>query len=100
MQRHFMRAPSSGCSLSAHGRQSAALQKYEAELSALAFFVVPVSATAEEWRAAGLLLSIIAWRAFSRSSKAHRAGLHLSVERTAGETGEQFRSFLGLGGSR
>jgi PST family polysaccharide transporter len=69
-------------------------QKYEAALSALAFFVMPAAAilsvTAEDltvillgekWRAAGLLLSIIALRGIFQVVEGSQGWLHLSVGR-------------------
>jgi PST family polysaccharide transporter len=69
-------------------------QKYEAALSALAFFVMPVAATlsvtaedltvillGEKWRAAGSLLSIIALRGIFQAVEGSQGWLHLSVGR-------------------
>jgi len=69
-------------------------QKYEAALSALAFFVMPAAAilsvTAEDltvlllgekWRAAGLLLSIIALRGIFQVIEGSQGWLHLSIGR-------------------
>jgi PST family polysaccharide transporter len=69
-------------------------QKYEAALSALAFFVMPAAAilsvTAEDitvlvlgekWRAAGSLLSIIALRGIFQVIEASQGWLHLSIGR-------------------
>ncbi len=69
-------------------------QKYQAALSALAFFVMPAAAilsvTAEDltvillgekWRAAGLLLSIIALRGIFQVVEGSQGWLHLSVGR-------------------
>ncbi len=69
-------------------------QKYEAALSALAFFVMPMAAilsvTAEDltvillgekWRAAGSLLSIIALRGIFQVVEGSQGWLHLSVGR-------------------
>jgi PST family polysaccharide transporter len=69
-------------------------QKYEAALSMLAFFVMPLAAilsvTAEDltvillgekWRAAGLLLSIIALRGIFQVVEGSQGWLHLSVGR-------------------
>src|SRR6266478_4323810 len=69
-------------------------QKYEAALSALAFFVMPASAilsvTAEDvtvlllgerWRAAGFLLSIIALRGIFHAVEGSQGWLHLSIGR-------------------
>ena len=69
-------------------------QKYEAALSALAFFVMPTAAilsvTAEDltvillgekWRAAGLLLSIIALRGIFHVVEGSQGWLHLSIGR-------------------
>jgi len=69
-------------------------QKYEAALSMLAFFVMPVAAilsvTAEDltvillgdkWRAAGSLLSIIALRGISHVVEGSQGWLHLSIGR-------------------
>ncbi len=69
-------------------------KKYEAALSALAFFVMPLSAilsvTAEDltvillgekWRAAGSLLSIIALRGILHVVEGSQGWLHLSVGR-------------------
>jgi O-antigen/teichoic acid export membrane protein len=69
-------------------------QKYEAALSALAFFVMPTAAilsvTAEDltvlllgekWRAAGLLLSIIALRGIFQAIEGSQGWLHLSTGR-------------------
>jgi PST family polysaccharide transporter len=69
-------------------------QKYEAALSALAFFVMPAAAilsvTAEDltvlllgekWRPAGLLLSIIAFRGIFQVIEGSQGWLHLSIGR-------------------
>ena len=69
-------------------------QKYEAALSTLAFFVMPAAAilsvTAEDltvlllgekWRAAGLLLSIIALRGIFQVVEASQGWLHLAIGR-------------------
>jgi O-antigen/teichoic acid export membrane protein len=69
-------------------------KKYEAALSALAFFIMPTAAilsvTAEDvtvlllgekWRAAGLLLSIIALRGIFQVIEGSQGWLHLSVGR-------------------
>jgi PST family polysaccharide transporter len=69
-------------------------QKYEAALSALAFFVMPAAAIlsvtaqdltvlllGEKWRAAGLLLSIIALRGIFQVIEASQGWLHLSIGR-------------------
>ena len=69
-------------------------QKYEAALSALAFFVMPAAAilsvTAEDmtvmllgekWRAAGSLLSIIALRGIFQVIEGSQGWLHLSIGR-------------------
>jgi PST family polysaccharide transporter len=69
-------------------------QKYEAALSALAFFVMPAAAilsvTAEDltvillgekWRAAGLLLRIIALRGMFQVVEGSQGWLHLSIGR-------------------
>jgi PST family polysaccharide transporter len=69
-------------------------QKYEAALSALAFFVMPMAAilsvTAEDltvillgekWRAAGSLLAIIALRGIFQAVEGSQGWLHLSVGR-------------------
>src|SRR5262249_40780855 len=69
-------------------------KKYEAALSALAFFVMPTAAilsvTAEDltvillgekWRAAGLLLSIIALRGIFQVVEGSQGWLHLSTGR-------------------
>jgi PST family polysaccharide transporter len=69
-------------------------QKYEAALSMLAFFLMPVasilSVTAEDltvillgekWRAAGSLLSIIALRGISHVVEGSQGWLHLSIGR-------------------
>jgi PST family polysaccharide transporter len=69
-------------------------QKYEAALSALAFFVMPTAAilsvTAEDvtvlllgekWRAAGSLLSIIALRGIFEAVEGSQGWLHLSIGR-------------------
>lgn len=69
-------------------------QKYEAALSALAFFVMPtaaiLSATAEDltvlllgekWRVAGLLLNIIALRGIFQVIEGSQGWLHLSIGR-------------------
>jgi O-antigen/teichoic acid export membrane protein len=67
-------------------------QKYEAALSALAFFVMPTAAIlsvtaqdltvmllGEKWRAAGLLLSIIALRGIPQVVEGSQGWLHLSI---------------------
>jgi PST family polysaccharide transporter len=69
-------------------------QKYEAALSAVAFFVMPASAIlsvtaqdltvmllGERWRAAGLLLSILALRGIFQAIEASQGWLHLSTGR-------------------
>lgn len=69
-------------------------QRYEAALSALAFFVMPASAilsvTAEDltvmllgekWRTAGVLLGILALRGISQVVEGSQGWLHLSVGR-------------------
>jgi O-antigen/teichoic acid export membrane protein len=69
-------------------------QKYEAALSALAFFVMPMAAIlsvtgedvtvillGEKWRAAGSLLSIIALRGIFQVIEGSQGWLHLSVGR-------------------
>jgi O-antigen/teichoic acid export membrane protein len=69
-------------------------QKYEAALSAVAFFVMPTAAilsvTAEDvtvlllgekWRAAGLLLNIIALRGIFQAIEGSQGWLHLSIGR-------------------
>jgi O-antigen/teichoic acid export membrane protein len=69
-------------------------QKYEAALSALAFFVMPTAAilsvTAEDltvlllgekWRAAGLLLNIMALRGIFQVVEGSQGWLHLSIGR-------------------
>jgi PST family polysaccharide transporter len=69
-------------------------QKYEAALSALAFFVMPAAAIlsvtaqdltvillGEKWRPAGLLLSIIALRGIFQVVEASQGWLHLSIGR-------------------
>jgi O-antigen/teichoic acid export membrane protein len=69
-------------------------QKYEAALSALAFFVMPTAAIlsvtaqdltvmllGERWRAAGLLLSIIALRGIFQVVEGSQGWLHLSIGR-------------------
>src|SRR5712671_635000 len=69
-------------------------QKYEAALSALAFFVMPTAAIlsvtaqdltvlllGEKWRAAGLLLSIIALRGIFQAIEGSQGWLHLSIGR-------------------
>jgi PST family polysaccharide transporter len=69
-------------------------QKYEAALSALAFFVMPAAAilsvTAEDltvmllgekWREAGLLLSILALRGIFHAVEGSQGWLHLSIGR-------------------
>ncbi len=69
-------------------------QKYEAALSALAFFVMPTAAIlsvtaqdltvmllGEKWRAAGLLLSIIALRGIFQAVEGSQGWLHLSIGR-------------------
>ena len=76
-------------------------QKYEATLSAMAFFVMPTAAIlsvtgkdvtvmllGEAWRNSGLLLSIMALRGVGSSLKCHRAGcMFPAVGRTAGKIG-------------
>ena len=70
------------------------LQKYQAALSNLAFFVMPTAAIlsvsaqdltvlllGEKWRAAGLLLSIIALRGIFQVVEASQGWLHLSIGR-------------------
>src|SRR4029077_12427296 len=69
-------------------------QKYEAALSALAFFMMPTAAIlsvtaqdltvillGEKWRAAGLLLSIIALRGIFQVVEGSQGWLHLSTGR-------------------
>jgi polysaccharide transporter, PST family len=69
-------------------------QKYEAALSALAFFVMPAAAIlsviaedltvillGEKWRMAGLLLSILALRGIFQVVEGSQGWLHLSVGR-------------------
>jgi O-antigen/teichoic acid export membrane protein len=69
-------------------------QKYEAALSALAFFVMPTSAVlsvtaqdvtvlllGEKWRAAGLFLSIIALRGMFQVIDGSQGWLHLAIGR-------------------
>jgi PST family polysaccharide transporter len=69
-------------------------QKYEAALSALAFFMMPTAAIlsvtaqdltvmllGEKWRAAGLLLSIIALRGIFQVVEGSQGWLHLSIGR-------------------
>jgi O-antigen/teichoic acid export membrane protein len=69
-------------------------QKYEAALSSVAFFVMPMAAilsvTAEDvtvlllgekWRAAGLLLNIIALRGIFQAIEGSQGWLHLSIGR-------------------
>lgn len=69
-------------------------QKYEAALSALAFFVMPTAAIlsvtardltvlllGEKWRAAGLLLGIIALRGIFQVIEGSQGWLHLSIGR-------------------
>src|SRR5262245_9805990 len=69
-------------------------QKYEAALSALAFFVMPTAAVlsvtaqdltvlllGEKWRAAGMLLSIIALRGLFQVVQSSQGWLHLSIGR-------------------
>jgi PST family polysaccharide transporter len=69
-------------------------QKYEAALSALAFFVMPTAAIlsvtaqdltvvllGEKWRQAGLLLSIIALRGIFQAVEGSQGWLHLSIGR-------------------
>src|SRR5262249_5762811 len=69
-------------------------QKYEAALSALAFFVMPTAAVlsvtaqdltvlllGEKWRAAGILLSIIALRGIFQVVEGSQGWLHLSIGR-------------------
>ncbi|HLK83022.1 MAG TPA: lipopolysaccharide biosynthesis protein [Xanthobacteraceae bacterium] len=69
-------------------------QKYEAALSALAFFVMPTAAVlsvtaedvtvlllGEKWRAAGVLLNIIALRGIFQVIEGSQGWLHLSIGR-------------------
>jgi O-antigen/teichoic acid export membrane protein len=69
-------------------------QKYEAALSALSFFVMPTAAIlsvtaqdvtvlllGEKWRAAGLLLSIIALRGMFQVVESSQGWLHLAIGR-------------------
>jgi O-antigen/teichoic acid export membrane protein len=69
-------------------------QKYEAALSALAFFVMPTAAIlsvtgqdltvlllGEKWRASGLLLSIIALRGMFQVVESSQGWLHLAIGR-------------------
>jgi O-antigen/teichoic acid export membrane protein len=69
-------------------------QKYEAALSAVAFFAMPTAAIlsvtaqdltvvllGEKWRAAGLLLSIIALRGIFQAVEGSQGWLHLSIGR-------------------
>src|SRR5216683_3695807 len=69
-------------------------QKYEAALSAVAFFVMPTAAIlsvtgqdltvmllGEKWRAAGVLLSIIALRGIFQAVEGSQGWLHLSIGR-------------------
>jgi O-antigen/teichoic acid export membrane protein len=69
-------------------------QKYEAALSAMAFFVMPMAAIlsvtgqdvtvlllGEKWRAAGSLLSIIALRGIFQAVEMSQGWLHLSIGR-------------------
>jgi PST family polysaccharide transporter len=69
-------------------------KKYEAALSALAFFVMPAAAVlsvtgddltvlllGEKWRAAGVLLSIIALRGIFQVVESSQGWLHLSIGR-------------------
>ncbi len=69
-------------------------QKYEAALSALAFFLMPTAAVlsvtaedvtvmllGEKWRAAGLLLNIIALRGIFQAIEGSQGWLHLSIGR-------------------
>jgi PST family polysaccharide transporter len=69
-------------------------QKYEAALSALAFFLMPAAAVlsvtaedvtalllGEKWRAAGLLLNIIALRGIFQAIEGSQGWLHLSIGR-------------------
>jgi O-antigen/teichoic acid export membrane protein len=71
---------------------TALAQKYEAALSALAFFVMPAAAIlsvtaqdltvmllGEKWRATGLLLSIIALRGIFQVVEGSQGWLHLSI---------------------
>jgi O-antigen/teichoic acid export membrane protein len=73
---------------------TALAQKYEAALSTLAFFVMPAAAIlsvtaqdltvmllGEKWRAAGLLLSIIALRGIFQVVEGSQGWLHLSIGR-------------------
>jgi PST family polysaccharide transporter len=73
---------------------TALAQKYEAALSALAFFVMPAAAIlsvtaqdlavillGEKWRATGLLLSIIALRGIFQVVEGSQGWLHLSIGR-------------------
>ncbi len=75
-------------------KPAALRQKYEAALSAVAFFVMPAAAilsvTAEDltvillgekWRAAGSLLSIIALRGIFQAIEGSQGWLHLSIGR-------------------
>jgi O-antigen/teichoic acid export membrane protein len=74
--------------------RAALRQKYEAALSALAFFVMPAAAVlsvtgddltvlllGEKWRAAGVLLSIIALRGIFQVVESSQGWLHLSIGR-------------------
>ena len=73
---------------------NALAQKYETALSAIAFFVMPAAAIlsvtaqdltvillGEKWRAAGLLLSIIALRGIFHVVECSQGWLHLSIGR-------------------
>jgi PST family polysaccharide transporter len=73
---------------------TAIAQKYEAALSALAFFAMPAAAIlsvtaqdltvmllGEKWRAAGLLLSILALRGIFQVVEGSQGWLHLSIGR-------------------
>lgn len=87
--------PVGSAALSKLQSNAAALrQKYEAALSTLAFFIMPASAilsvTAEDvtvillgekWRAAGLLLRIIALRGIFQVVEGSQGWLHLSIGR-------------------
>jgi O-antigen/teichoic acid export membrane protein len=77
-----------------HSNPAALRQKYEAALSALAFFVMPLSAilsvTAEDltvillgekWRVAGSLLGILALRGIFHVVEGSQGWLHLSIGR-------------------
>ena len=90
-------------------------QKYEAALSMLAFFVMPLAAilsvTAEDltvillgekWRAAGSLLSIIALRGIFHVIEGSQGWLHLSIGRAGplAKLGNRFAHCPGCGGAR